>query len=218
VSTTYVDGTTPLDAVHMNALQQKAEKSQANGYAALDGTGKVPAAQLPGAGTLPSPVVNGQWVKGVGGAAVWAPIGATDLPVVPCARVFHNAAQATVSGVDTPLAFNSELFDTDTIHDPATNNTRLTCKTAGVYQISGSAEWAANPTNGYLKINLNGAMPIAWNHMVTGDYRRMAVSTLYQLAVNDYVELVAAQSSGGAINVNSAAHYSPEFMMVRASA
>ena len=26
------------------------------------------------------PVVNGQWVKGVGGAAVWAPITITDLP------------------------------------------------------------------------------------------------------------------------------------------
>jgi hypothetical protein len=31
-------------------------------------------------GGLPTPVVNGQWIKGVGGAAVWAPIAQADLP------------------------------------------------------------------------------------------------------------------------------------------
>ena len=34
---------------------------------------------------MPLPVVNGQWVKGVGGAAVWAPLAAygTTLPASP---------------------------------------------------------------------------------------------------------------------------------------
>jgi len=50
MSTTYVDGTTPLDAAHMNALQQKVEKAAANGYASLDSGGKVPLAQLPPVG------------------------------------------------------------------------------------------------------------------------------------------------------------------------
>lgn len=47
MSSTFVDGVTPLDAVHMNALQQKVERAQPNGYASLDATGVVPAAQLP---------------------------------------------------------------------------------------------------------------------------------------------------------------------------
>jgi len=47
MSSTYVDGTTPLDAAHMNALQQKVEKGLANGYASLDSGVKVPIAQLP---------------------------------------------------------------------------------------------------------------------------------------------------------------------------
>ena len=84
MSTTYVDGTTPLNAANMNALQQKVEKAAANGYASLDATGKVPAAQLPAAVTgIPLPVVNGQWIKGVGGAAVWQPIAYADLPGYP---------------------------------------------------------------------------------------------------------------------------------------
>jgi len=47
VSSTYVDGVTPLDAAHMNALQQKVEKGAVNGYASLDSGIKVPVAQLP---------------------------------------------------------------------------------------------------------------------------------------------------------------------------
>src|SRR5215831_2712894 len=99
MSSTYVDGSTPLDASHMNALQHKVEKGLANGYASLDsgikvpvaqlpaGTasgvasldsgGKVPAAQLPGVVILT--VVSGQWVKGVGGAAVLAAITPSDI-------------------------------------------------------------------------------------------------------------------------------------------
>jgi hypothetical protein len=65
MSSTYVDGTTPLDAAHMNALQQKVEKGQANGYASLDGTTKVPVAQIPltvvsYGTTLPASPVDGQ--------------------------------------------------------------------------------------------------------------------------------------------------------------
>ena len=82
MSTTYVDGSTPLDAAHMNALQQKVEKGITNGYASLDSGGKVPVAQLP-ANTPASPVVNGQWVKGVGGAAVWAAITPQDVANIP---------------------------------------------------------------------------------------------------------------------------------------
>ena len=65
MSTTYVDGSTPLDAAHMNALQQKVEKGITNGYASLDSGGKVPVAQIPltvvGYGTsLPGSPVDGQ--------------------------------------------------------------------------------------------------------------------------------------------------------------
>jgi microcystin-dependent protein len=45
----FADGVTPLNAANMNKLQTRDEKGQANGYAGLDGTGLVPAAQLPAA-------------------------------------------------------------------------------------------------------------------------------------------------------------------------
>ena len=65
MSVVYQDGTTPLDAAHMNALQQKVEKGLANGYASLDSGGKIPAAQIPltvvsYGTTLPASPVDGQ--------------------------------------------------------------------------------------------------------------------------------------------------------------
>jgi hypothetical protein len=42
---------------------------------------------------IPQPVVNGQWIKGVGGAAIWSPITVPDLPV--------NIPQANLQGSAT---------------------------------------------------------------------------------------------------------------------
>ena len=75
MSVVWTDTVTPLNAANMNQLEQIARKGAANGYASLDGTSKVPLAQTP-----LSPVTNGQWLKGVGGAAVWSAIAAADLP------------------------------------------------------------------------------------------------------------------------------------------
>jgi hypothetical protein len=137
----------------------------------------------------------------------------------PAARVFHNAAQSTTTAVAFVLAFNSERFDTDTIHDTSTNNSRLTCKTAGKYQITANVDWVGNAT-GYRQIylRLNGATIIASAidpQLGAGINTHQSVTTLYDLAVNDYVEAVVIQTSGGSLNVNSTANYSPEFMMAR---
>jgi hypothetical protein len=40
----------------------------------------VPGPQGPAGDGVPTPVVNGQWIKGSGGAAVWSPISQDDLP------------------------------------------------------------------------------------------------------------------------------------------
>lgn len=161
-------------------------------------------------------VIIGQ-VQG-GGSTLWQKIARSIFN--ECARVTHNAAQAATTAVALVLAFNTERFDTNAIHDTAVNNSRLTCKTAGLYLIVGNIEWAANAT-GYrrLDIRLNGATLIASERegdvVVAAITTIQHITTIYQLAVNDYVELLATQTSGGNLNVNSTANISPEFMMVR---
>jgi hypothetical protein len=51
------------------------------------------------------------------------------------ARVYHNETQTVPNNSETYPSFNSERWDTDTIHDTVTNNERLTCKTAGKYLV-----------------------------------------------------------------------------------
>ncbi|MBA7479975.1 hypothetical protein ES707_15419 [subsurface metagenome] len=140
-----------------------------------------------------------------------------DLPVggyTEGARVYHNVAQSIPKNVWTPLVFNSERYDTDTIHSTVTNNSRLTCKTAGKYVIVGNFEWADIPPTTYMRIILNDEITIGY----AGYYTYVPepiVSTVYDLAVNDFVELSVWQGSGSAVDVPSVAEYSPEFMMQR---
>jgi hypothetical protein len=49
--------------------------------------------------------------------------------------------------------------------------------------------------------------------VATGNYQ--VVTALYDLAVNDYVELHVRQNSGISLNVAASSNYSPEFMMTR---
>jgi hypothetical protein len=135
----------------------------------------------------------------------------------PAARVYHDAAQSIANNTLVALAFNSERYDNDTMHDNATNNSRLTAKTAGKYHIVGNVEFEANASNTRaLIIRLNGATNISFLQVPPAAVAtNLVISTTYSLSVGDYVELIAYQNSGGALNVNSSANYSPEFMMER---
>ena len=180
----------------------------------------------PGAGSLPyadssaAPVFTD--APSAGEALVWDGSTLSWKPV-PAARVFHNAALSIANASLTALSFNSERQDTDAIHDTVTANSRLTCKTAGFYLIFGTVRWDVNSSgNRSIGIRLNGtasdpATTLA-NVQVNGiatNNSDMAVATGYQLAVNDYVELVVRQTSGGSLDVQSVGNHSPEFGMVR---
>lgn len=134
------------------------------------------------------------------------------------ARVFHNANQSIPNLTATILAFNSERYDTDTIHDPVINNSRLTAKTAGKYVIIGNIFWTSF-VGGRRTFNfrLNGATIIANEEMpiAPGGISYGALSTIYDLALNDYIELAVFQSSGAGLSILVSANFSPEFMMQR---
>jgi len=136
------------------------------------------------------------------------------------ARVYNSGALTITNNTLTALTFDSERFDTDTIHSTASNTSRLTATTAGKYAISGHIEWAANATGHRLiAIRLNGTTSLASirRNAISGGAatEQQSIATIYELAVNDYVELHVLQTSGGNLNVNAAGNYSPEFSMHR---
>ena len=152
--------------------------------------------------------------------------GVNDTSYAPAVRVYHNATQSISSATETTVAFNSERIDqagnaADTMHDNSTNNSRLTCRYAGVYQITVTIEWAASPGITYIRFRKNGTDYIARNGFVAGtalDARYQTLTTLYPLAVNDYVE-VRVWQQGGTINIlasgTGTTQDTCEFMMVR---
>jgi hypothetical protein len=170
------------------------------------------------------PYVKQTWTDGVSACSAARnnvhEDGINDAHYQPCVRVTKAAAQTGIlSATVTKLVFDTERFDTagnvaSTMHDNVTNNTRLTCRHAGKYEITGQVEWSASPANGILQIFLNDTTEISQTQ-VLGDYRCMVVATIWDLAVNDFVELRVYQGSGGTLSINKTASRSPEFMMHR---
>ena len=140
----------------------------------------------------------------------------------PAAKVYHSVAQSMANNVVATVAFNSERHDNDVIHDTVTNNSRLTCKTAGIYDIRAQVEFAHNVTGiRVLYIVLNAVTIIAELTLYAINAATvptaMQVQCHYALAVNDYVICQVFQNSGGALNIQASNNFSPDFSMVRVS-
>lgn len=141
-------------------------------------------------------------------------VGASQITTLPGCRVFNSANIAVNNTTDTYLTFDSERFDTDTMHSTVTNTGRITFTTAGVYTVTGNVRFAS--TGGGLReswIRLNGTTRIAHDDRlaVTGGDNTCCVTTIYKFAAADYVELGCYQDSGLARNVVASGNYSPEF-------
>lgn len=171
------------------------------------------------------PYVKQTWTDGSGGAT---PVSAARLAVMeqgifdaqspPAARVYNSALQTIPTATPTAITFDSEWFDTDTIHEAVTHPDRLTAKTAGVYLIFGSVRFAANNTGQRaLNIILGATFGISGDNRtaVQGDVTDVSISTAWQLSVNDFVQLQVYQDSGGNLNVSQVNRSSPQFGMVR---
>lgn len=138
---------------------------------------------------------------------------------IPRARVYHSTSQTIGPLAETVLTFDSERYDTDAIHDPAVNPSRLTCKTVGCYATFAhiNSDISSGDTQ-YAYIRLNGTTAIAMQpqYFATGA-RAFTVGTIYPLAVNDYLEVVYFHTDATNRLVLKSDNYSPEFLMHRLS-
>jgi hypothetical protein len=133
--------------------------------------------------------------------SAWVSPSVTQKP--PMCRIKQTSGQVVYDASPAVIAFNAEDFDTDAMHDNATNNSRITIKTAGVYLIIASAAYTAVVSDdASMSILKNGAGGLggytSWGPANTG--AGMSTSILIELAVNDYIELSLYQNN----NVNAA--------------
>jgi len=123
-------------------------------------------------------------------------------------RVYLGANQSIPNATFTEISFANESYDNATIHDNSTNPTRLTAPVAGKYLVFGNISFAPNTTgNRTLIIRENGPTGYIRAYRsqvaVNGGSTTMGIMDVLNLAQNDYVELLARQDSGGALNVES---------------
>lgn len=129
-------------------------------------------------------------------AAVADPSGGTDISCL----VYHSVDQAIPNNTYTTLTFDSEVYDTDGMHDPAVNPSRLTIQTAGKYMIWATGAWEAHGTGDRLvQIRSNGTRLEALNQVrsaAMGNTINGAIQVV-ALDVGDYLEAEVRQTRGG---------------------
>lgn len=134
------------------------------------------------------------------------------------ARANRNSAQSIGNFAFTPVVFQGLRYDTDQLFS-ASLPAQFTIRTAGKYGIGGSVEWATAAGNiRILDIRLNGVTIIARQAVAPiggGLATGMEVSTIYDLIVGDFLELVVLQDSGAPLGLTSSGNYTPEFWVHR---
>jgi hypothetical protein len=126
----------------------------------------------------------------------------------PAVRVTMSGAQTIGNNAFASLTFNTEDFDTDTMHSTASNTNRITVNTAGIYLIIGSAEWATIAAGRRItRLRVNGATEIATGETGSAaggsEFPCTTVATLYKMEKADWVEVRVFQSRGGDLDVRS---------------
>jgi len=132
---------------------------------------------------------------------------------MPECVAYHDVAASIASqSTYSYLALNSEELDTDGMHDPASNNSRITAKTAGRYILTAKLRWGAN-AGSYREavFRKNGSTLLAgrtlWPN--TNVAWPTTLSLLADLALNDYIELGVRQESGASINIEAESGLTP---------
>lgn len=133
-------------------------------------------------------------------------------------KVTHSVDQSIANNNFIALSFDTDVFDSFDMHNPESNKSRIYIVANGKYLLSGLVVFAESPTGTrQIVIRRNGSVSLASASQSanTSGPAHMTVSTIESLAVGDYVELSATQSSGGSLAVIASSSFSPLFMCVK---
>lgn len=138
-------------------------------------------------------------IEGGGGAAAF----------VGC-KALRSTNQSLATATFTAIQFNdADEYDTDSIHDPATNNTRLTIPTgkSGVWRFTTTVVFATGTSSRRTVVFAKNGVQLSGIHggqrLITTE--AFLTTTLnITLAAGDYIEVLGEQATGGALNVAGA--------------
>lgn len=157
--------------------------------------------------TPPTNVVTGQVEQADDFNALLGAGGDLDfLHTAKTARVRSSGNQSITTATFTALTFDTEDFDIWDLHESVTHPTRLTIPATlpGIWIVRATVTFAANATGmRAIEIRENGSQvisgPSACFALASGT-TAIGVVTSFTFSAGDYVEALAYQDSGGALN------------------
>lgn len=128
------------------------------------------------------------------------------LVAVPRLSVYASAGQTLTTNTVTLITFDSELYDTDSMHSTSTNTSRLVVNTTGLYTVNIGITYASNATSWrYLHVRKNSGGSGAggtsvyqsfFSGLATSNNNTTATFDI-SLTAGDYLEVFGSQNSGG---------------------
>jgi len=119
--------------------------------------------------------------------------------IVPAScRVTQSSGTSLSDNTETTVAFATEAWDTDSMHDTVTNNSRITIQTTGIYVVTaGLAVTSATETlDAMLRVNGSTYIARARDSVTSSAFAQYVnVSAIYSFTAADYVELRAYQDN-----------------------
>lgn len=124
--------------------------------------------------------------------------------------VYKTAVESVSDSTWEKIPFDAEHFDSNTMHDNATANSRLRCNSDGLYLAVFKVNFDTNATGNRRVMmrenaagsDVGGTNRGTWSGGgLTGNNTTVAGSRLLRLVDTDYIELFAWQNSGGNLDV-----------------
>lgn len=127
------------------------------------------------------------------------------------AGVHHNTTQSLTNNTETAVVFNTEDYDVGAMHDTGSNTSRFTVPTGGdgLYLLTAAIHFSANATGRrYARWQKNGSNAIGTWSLISansvGGGTTCVLALIWPLVATEYVEVMAYQDSGGALNIGDA--------------
>lgn len=132
-------------------------------------------------------------------------------PKGPAFSAYMSSNQIISLSTSTKAQINTEIFDTDSCYDNATNY-RFTPTVAGYYQVTLKMRASVtSPTNMYTYLYKNGSIydtTYRDQSTVVGDHHKTSSALVYCNGTTDYLEMyINLQGSGTATIVGNANNY-----------
>ena len=130
-------------------------------------------------------------------------VGTSQFGTIPAVEVANSTDQPIPNSTNTPLGFDTNVYDNDAMHSTTANNTRLTAPISGIYEVTGQIAWdVGGGTLRVARIDVDGSSSDA----IAASQAPNPTHSVYQevtgqlhLNAGDYVELVGAQDSGASL-------------------